>query len=75
MNGNGVANKKPKIAAAAAEDGVQDTGSLFTLHSISITAPIRKKVDISITAEAIRLTNSTNGNLEARIVMLSASAS
>ncbi|KAL5478722.1 hypothetical protein ACEPAI_1999 [Sanghuangporus weigelae] len=65
-NGNGVANKKPKLAAAV-EDGVHDTEPLFTLHSLSITAPIRKKVDISITSEAIRLTNPTNGNLEARV--------
>lgn len=65
-NGNGVASKKPKLAASP-EDGVNDTDSLFTLHSLSIMAPIRKKVDISITPEAIRLTNPANGNLEARI--------
>ncbi|EJD05119.1 uncharacterized protein FOMMEDRAFT_154303 [Fomitiporia mediterranea MF3/22] len=62
----GSASKKPKLALGA-DDGMADTEALYTLHSLSISAPVRKKVDISITQEAIRLTNPSTGSLEARI--------
>ncbi|KAI5119284.1 hypothetical protein M0805_008063 [Coniferiporia weirii] len=64
-NGSSVPNKKQKLSAAEDEPG--DTTPLYTLHALSVSAPVRKKVDVAITADAIRLTHPSSGALEARV--------
>lgn len=44
--------------------GDKDDSPLFTLHAFSVTAPIRKKVDVAVHQHSIRFTNSTSGVLE-----------
>ena len=40
---------------------------IFTLHAISTTSPVRKKVDVTIHTNAITLTHPTSGTVEATI--------
>lgn len=61
---NGVSKKAKYIPDS---DKEQDSESLFTFQSISVTSPVRKKVALSITKESIRLTNPSSFALEARI--------
>ena len=63
-NGSGAPSKKQKLGLT---DSADDSKALYTLHSVSVAAPIRKKVDISIRKEAIHLSNPSSGSLEARI--------
>lgn len=67
-------SKKMKLANAhkdvtSAEDATAE--KLFTLHSVSVTTPVRKKVHITITTHAILLENITSGVLESRIPLTS----
>ncbi|KAH8115025.1 hypothetical protein DFH11DRAFT_1590991 [Phellopilus nigrolimitatus] len=66
-NGAG-SSKKQKIAL----ESVDDMGEpLYVLHALSVTAPVRKKVDISITEDAIWLTRPITKALEARVRLAS----
>ncbi|KAF8968792.1 histone chaperone Rttp106-like-domain-containing protein [Flammula alnicola] len=44
---------------------------LFTLHSLSVTSPVRKKVDITIHKNAIMMTNPSSGGVEGNVPLLS----
>lgn len=59
--------KKQKLALIEEALPGEDKKTLYTLHSLSVSAPIRKKVDIALTPDALRLTNPSTGALEARI--------
>lgn len=61
---SGSSKKQKVLDDSLAEDEGDD---LYTLHSISITSPIRKKVNIAITSSTIRLTNAASNALESRI--------
>jgi hypothetical protein len=39
----------------------------FTIHAISVTSPIRKKVDITICKNVIQLVNPTSGSIESTV--------
>lgn len=61
---NGSSSKKPKVqtaTAAGASDGVAPADASargearYTLHAVSLSSPIRKKADITITSSAILL--------------------
>lgn len=45
---------------------------LFTLHALSVTSPVRKKVDVSVHASSIRLTNPISRELEHPPIPISA---
>ncbi|THH07247.1 hypothetical protein EW145_g3514 [Phellinidium pouzarii] len=62
-----IANKKQKLSTAEDDDTEEDTTPMHILHALSITAPVRKKVDIVITPDAVRLTHPVSGALEARV--------
>ena len=59
-NGSGAPSKKQKLGLT---DSADDSKALYTLHSVSVAAPIRKKVDVSIRKEAIHLSNPSSGSL------------
>ncbi|KAJ3479790.1 hypothetical protein NLI96_g8813 [Meripilus lineatus] len=40
---------------------------LFTLHSVSVTSPVRKKVNITVRKSTIHFTNPTSGALESSV--------
>lgn len=65
VDGANVASNK-KVKLIAMEEG-SDESSLFTIHALSISSPVRKKVDVIVTPSSLRFLNSSNGNLEARI--------
>ncbi len=48
-------------------EGDHDDTPLFTLHSISVTSPIRKKVNITIHKSSLRFTNPTSSAIESNI--------
>jgi hypothetical protein len=57
-------SKRPRISPAPlAADG----NPIYTLHSISTTSPIRKKVDITICENSITFTNPSTRALEASV--------
>lgn len=43
----------------------------FTLHAVSTTSPVRKKVDISIRKSSVTFTNPSSGNVEATVPLSS----
>ncbi|KAJ6542801.1 histone chaperone Rttp106-like-domain-containing protein [Mycena capillaripes] len=55
--------KRQKTGSGSAEDGPP----LFTLHAISTTSPIRKKVDINVHASSITFLNPTSRAVESSI--------
>ncbi|KAJ4481229.1 hypothetical protein J3R30DRAFT_3288069 [Lentinula aciculospora] len=60
--------KKQKLASSSsAPDGVDIDYPRFALKSISVTSPIRKKVDITIHQSTVRFVNSSTGTLEASV--------
>lgn len=65
-NGASTSSKKQKV-----DDVGDDEDPLYTLHSISATSPVRKKVNITITSSSIRLTNPTSNAVESRIDLAS----
>lgn len=56
------ASKRQKLSVEDVPDE-----EIFTLHSVSATSPIRKKVDITICKTSIKLTHSTTHTLEATV--------
>lgn len=53
--------KRPKFGG-----DIEDSGApLYTLHSISATSPVRKKVDLVVTASSLKFLNSTSQATEA----------
>ncbi|TDL27008.1 hypothetical protein BD410DRAFT_480510 [Rickenella mellea] len=60
-------NKKRKVNSDPALDGTPR----FTLHALSVTSPVRKKVDVTITDTSIRLTNPATKDLESAIPLSS----
>ncbi|KIY66964.1 hypothetical protein CYLTODRAFT_376949 [Cylindrobasidium torrendii FP15055 ss-10] len=61
------APKKAKLG----DDIVDDSAPLFILHAISTTAPVRKKVDIVVTAASVKFVNATSQAIEAVISLSS----
>ena len=60
---NGI-NKKAKLIAK--EEG-SDESPFYTIHALSVSSPVRKKVDLIVTPSSLRFVNASNGNLEARV--------
>ena len=60
------APKKPKLALVNEEEGSDQT-PLFILHSLSVSSPLRKKLNITITASSLVLSNPTTGATESSI--------
>jgi len=59
----GPSAKKPKVAVVV-DDDVQVRGEpRYTLHAISVSSPIRKKVDVTITATSVLLRIPDGGEL------------
>ncbi|RXW22542.1 hypothetical protein EST38_g3302 [Candolleomyces aberdarensis] len=56
----------PQSSTVAGDEPAQ-----FTLHAISTTSPVRKKVDISIRESGITFTNPTTGSVEATVPLTS----
>ncbi|KAG6908803.1 hypothetical protein DXG01_003250 [Tephrocybe rancida] len=67
-----LAPKRQRISAMASSSTPQEspTEPLFTIHSISATSPVRKKVDITIHKTALVLTHPTTQAIEANIPLL-----
>ncbi|KZT66171.1 hypothetical protein DAEQUDRAFT_740136 [Daedalea quercina L-15889] len=65
-------SKRPKIDDTAAPPADTDDPPLFTLHALSVTSPIRKKADITIHANTLRLTTGPARTPEAPPVPLAA---
>lgn len=65
-NGLSGPQKKQKLAAEEGADG-EDAKILFTIYSLSVSAPVRKKVDILLTPDSLRFQQPTSGILEARV--------
>ena len=61
--------KKAKIVSEP-ESG-KDDPPIFTLNSLSVASPIRKKVNIAIHQDTIRFTNPTSGSQEASVPLKS----
>lgn len=55
--------KRSKVSS----EEVEDDEPLFTLHSISVTSPVRKKVNVSIHGHSIKFTNPTTKSVESSI--------
>ncbi|KAF9078721.1 hypothetical protein BDP27DRAFT_1310061 [Rhodocollybia butyracea] len=67
-------NKKQKLSTSSQlnEPELEDLGSpIFTLQSISVTSPIRKKVNIIIYPSALRFVNSASQTIEATLPLSS----
>lgn len=56
----------PETSTDLTSDPVQ-----FTLHAVSTTSPVRKKVDISIRKTSVTFTNPSSGNVEATVPLSS----
>ncbi|KAF8200318.1 histone chaperone Rttp106-like-domain-containing protein [Pholiota molesta] len=66
--------KKPRLSpptATANGNDVTPSGPLYTLHALSATSPVRKKVDITIHKNAITMTHPTSRAVES-VIPLSA---
>ncbi|KAI0365859.1 hypothetical protein BV20DRAFT_707771 [Pilatotrama ljubarskyi] len=50
-------SKRARTDSAAAAPSVEQDPPVFTLHALSVSSPIRKKVNITIHRSSIRLTN------------------
>ncbi|KDR73924.1 hypothetical protein GALMADRAFT_250611 [Galerina marginata CBS 339.88] len=62
--------KKPRLGApngAATPTPVHTGPPIFSLHAISTTSPVRKKVDITIHSDAIALTHPASGAVEGTV--------
>ncbi|KAF8169155.1 hypothetical protein K438DRAFT_1855756 [Mycena galopus ATCC 62051] len=59
--------KRQKTDSDALPENEQDGPPLFTLHAISVTSPIRKKVDIVIASSSITFLNSSTRAVESSI--------
>ncbi|KAL0952811.1 hypothetical protein HGRIS_007036 [Hohenbuehelia grisea] len=59
--------KRPKLTAQNDLSSADRGSPIFTLHSISVTSPIRKKVDIVISPTSITLENPTSKAVEATV--------
>ncbi|KAF9007032.1 histone chaperone Rttp106-like-domain-containing protein [Cyathus striatus] len=55
--------KRPRLSPP--KDSAEDGQPLFTLHSISTTSPVRKKVDVTVHKSVIKMVNPSNQMLEA----------
>jgi hypothetical protein len=53
----------PHSAPAIAQDG----HPLFTIHNVSVTSPVRKKVDITVGQSSIQMLNPTTSAIEATL--------
>ncbi|KZS95410.1 hypothetical protein SISNIDRAFT_494346 [Sistotremastrum niveocremeum HHB9708] len=63
--------KKAKLDSGDEASSGGDSEKLFTLHAISVTSPIRKKVDITVTTNSIIFTNQSSGDREASVTISS----
>ncbi|KJA22653.1 hypothetical protein HYPSUDRAFT_186028 [Hypholoma sublateritium FD-334 SS-4] len=61
----------PPPSAPSGPNDIPTGKPLFTLHALSTTSPVRKKVDITITTTTITLTNTSSRAIEATVPLAS----
>ncbi|KAF8591718.1 hypothetical protein K439DRAFT_785263 [Ramaria rubella] len=74
--GSSDAANDPKVKKAKVDSGSGDSSEdepLYTLHAISASSPVRKKVDITVHRNSIRFKHATSGAQEASISLTSLS--
>ncbi|RDB17581.1 hypothetical protein Hypma_001026 [Hypsizygus marmoreus] len=56
-----------EVPTPSSSSSFEDDKPMFTIHSISVTSPVRKKVDITVHKKSMKFTNPTTHAVEASV--------